>query len=75
MRILASENGMDLDDFLLPLQRIEIVSNSDQVYFRRELVGRVSPVAVGEDAETSLSKLFYLFLNFGEVRRGVLVVA
>ena len=73
VRILAAEDGMDLDDFLLPLQRVEIVRHADQVHLGRQLVGRMAPVAVGEDAQTAGGKGLDLVLHFGEVGRRVLV--
>ncbi len=73
VRILAAEDGMDLDDFFLPLQRIEIVSDCDQVHFRRQLVSRMAPIAVGEDAQTAGGKGLDLVLHFGEIR-GVIFV-
>ena len=65
---------MNLDDFLLPFERVEIVRDADQVHFRRQLVGRMAPIAVGKDAQTAGRKLLDLVLHIGEVRRCVLVI-
>ena len=73
MRVLAAEHGVDFDDFLLPLQSIEIVRDCNQVGFRRQLVGRMTPIAVGEDAHAAGGKGLDLVLDFGEIRGGVLV--
>ena len=73
MRILAAEDRVNLDDFLLPLQRIKIVRHADQVHFRRQLVGRMAPVAVGEDAQPAGGECLDLVLHIGKVRGRVLV--
>ena len=51
VRVLAAENRVDLDNFLLPFQRLEVMRHAQQVRLRRQLHGRMAPVAVGEDAE------------------------
>ena len=51
MRVLAAEDRVDLDDLLLPLEGLEVVGHAEEVDLGRQLVGRVAPVAVGEDAE------------------------
>ena len=73
MRVLAAEDRVDLDDFLLPLKRVEVMSDGDEIDFRRQLVGRVSPVAVGEDAETAGGEGLDLVLHAGEICRRILV--
>ena len=35
VRVLAAENGMDLHDLLLPLQRFQIMRHRQQIHFRR----------------------------------------
>ena len=74
MRILAAEHGVNLDDFLLPLQRVQIMRDADQVHFRRKLVSRMSPIAVGKDAQAAGRERLDLVLHIGEVGRRVLVV-
>ena len=49
--ILAAQDGVDLDDFALPVQRLQVVRHGHQVGFGRKLVGGVAPVAVGEEPE------------------------
>ncbi len=73
MRVLAAEDGVDLDDFLLPVERVKIVRDGDQVHLGRQLVGRVAPVAVGEDAQAAGGEGLDLVLHLGEVGRRVLV--
>ena len=73
VRILAAEDRVDLDDLLLPFERVEVVRDGDQVDFRRQLVGRVTPVAVGEDAQTAGGEGLDLVLHLGEIRGRVLV--
>ena len=46
MRVLAAKNGMQLDDITLPGKRFQVVRHGHEVGFRRQLVGRVAPVAV-----------------------------
>ena len=48
MWVLPAEDGVNPHDVPLPLQRLEIVRDRQQVRFGRELVGRVAPVAVRE---------------------------
>ena len=51
MRILSAEDGVNPDNFFLPFQCFEVVCHRQQVDLRRELVCRMPPVAVGEDAQ------------------------
>jgi hypothetical protein len=62
VRILAAENGMDFDDFLLPIQRFNIMRHPQQIDFRRKLIGRVSPVGIGKDTELAT---VHQVLDFG----------
>ena len=48
MRILATEDGVQLGHVALPGQGFQIMSDRHQVGFRRQLVGRVAPIAIGE---------------------------
>jgi hypothetical protein len=73
VRVLAAEDRVDLDQFLLPLQGLEVVSDTDQVHLRRELVGGMSPVGIGEDAELSgFDETREALLEVGEVAHGTL---
>src|SRR5208337_1372661 len=49
--ILAAENRVDLDDFLLPFEGFEVVGNRHQVGFRGKLVGGMTPVGIVEKAK------------------------
>src|ERR1017187_4733026 len=73
MRILATEDRVDLDDLLLPHQRVQIVGHGDQVDLRRQLVGRMPPIAVGEDAQPVGGERLDLVLHVREIRGRVLV--
>ncbi len=73
MGILAAEDGVNLDNFLLPHQRVEIMRNRNQVHFRRQLVRRMTPVAVGKNAQPARGKLLDLVLHVREVSRRILV--
>ena len=66
--VLAAEDGVDLDELLLPLQGVQVVGHGQEVHFRRQLVGLVAPVAIGEDAQLSaLHELLHAALHRGEV--------
>jgi hypothetical protein len=73
MRILAAEDGLDLDDLALEVERFEIVGRRQQVHFRRQLVRGMAPIGVGEDAQLSaLDELLEPVLHVAEVPgRGV----
>ena len=51
VRILAAENGMQARGASLLAKGLEIVLYGEQVHFGGQLVGRVSPVAVGKNAQ------------------------
>ncbi len=68
MRVLAAEDGVYLHNLLLPFQRLQIVRYPDEVDFGRQFIGRVPPVAVGENAKlTAFHKGAEAFLQVGEV--------
>ncbi len=70
VRVFAAENRMDLDDFLLPFQGLDVMGRGQQVHFRRQLVGPVAPVAVGENAElAAFDERGKPSLHVGEVLR------
>ena len=58
MRILAAENRVQANHVALPVERFEIMRDGEQVHFGRQFVRRVSPVAVGENAELSRADEF-----------------
>jgi hypothetical protein len=59
VRVLAAEDGVDLDDLLLEVQRLQVVRHRHQVGFGRQLVGRVAPVAVAKGPSWPLSTNFF----------------
>jgi len=63
--ILAAEDGVNLDDFLLPLEGFEVVGNGHQVSFGRKLVGGMPPVGIVEEAK--LAGVHILFEGGGDV--------
>ena len=71
MRVLAADDGVDLNDFALEVQAFEIVGNAEQVDFRRKLISRVAPIGICENSElTASNECFQTILNFFEVSRG-----
>ena len=73
MRVLAAKHGVNLDHILLPLEGVQIVGNADQIHFRRQLVGGMAPVAIGEDTQAAGGECLDLVLYCAEVGGGVLV--
>ena len=70
MRVLRAEDGVDLDDILLPFQSFQIVGNGHQVRLRRQFVGAVPPVGVLEGAEPAgAGKCGNLILDALEISR------
>ena len=70
MRILAAENGVDLDDFLLPLEGFQIVRHRHQVRFRRKFVGRMTPIGVLENTQLAgFDELLQRSGDVGEITR------
>ena len=51
MRVLAAQDGLDLDDVALPVQRFQVVGRRQQVDLGGQLVGCVAPVGVGEQGK------------------------
>ena len=51
VRILAAENRMELGDLTLPRERVQVMRDRHEVRLGRQLVSRVTPVGVREDAE------------------------
>ncbi|MNC34319.1 hypothetical protein D3C75_827470 [compost metagenome] len=71
--IFPAEDGVDLDDFLLPVQRLQIVRHGQQIHLRRQPVPGVSPIPVGENTQLpAVHNFLDLVLNVLEVaRRGL----
>ena len=70
VRVLAAEDRLDLDDLLLEVERLEVVRRRQQIRLGRQLVRRVAPVGVGEDAElAALDELLQAALHVAEVAR------
>ena len=73
MRVLAAEDGVNLDDFLLPFQGLEVVGHGQEIDRGRQLVGRTAPVTVGKDAQLpAADKGLEARLDVGEVFRRTL---
>jgi hypothetical protein len=70
VRVLAAEDGVDLDDLLLEIEGLQVVRHRHQVGLGRQLVGRVAPVAVHERAELAgFDELLQPVLDVAEVAR------
>ncbi|CAM2154319.1 hypothetical protein PT2222_300024 [Paraburkholderia tropica] len=70
MRILAAEHRMHLDDFLLEIERFEVMRDRHQIGFGRQLVGRMAPVAVAERPELArIDETLQPRLQIAEVAR------
>ena len=71
MRVLTAKNSVNLYDLFLKIKRFQIMGYRDKVDFRRQLVGRVSPVAVGENTElTAFNKADKFLLKILEIAWG-----
>ena len=51
MGVLAAEDGVGPHDIALPVERLEIVGDEQEVRFRRKAVGEMALVPVGDRAE------------------------
>ena len=68
VRILAAEDGVDLDDVLLEIEGLQVMGDGHQVGFRRQLVGRVAPVGIHEGSELAgFDELLHPVLDVAEV--------
>ena len=68
MRVLAAVDGVDLDDFLLEIERLEIMRDRHQIGFGRQSVGGMAPIAVLERAELArLDELLQADLQILEI--------
>ena len=57
--IFTPKDCLNFDNLLLPLKGFKVVGNCHEVGFRRKLIGRVPPIAVGEDAELPAFNKFF----------------
>ena len=70
MRILAAQHGVDADEILLPGQRFQIMRHGQQVHFGRQVIGRMAPVAAGEQAQlAAVDHAFHALLHAFEIGR------
>ena len=51
MRVLAAQHSMDADKLALKLQRFDVVGDGEEIRFWWQMIGRMSPVPAGEQAE------------------------
>ena len=51
VRVLSAEHRVHLDELALPVERLEIVGDGQEVGLGRQLVGGVAPVGIGERTE------------------------
>ena len=69
MRVLPAEHRVDPDKFPLEFQSLEIVRHRQEVGLRRQMIGGVSPIAAGEQAQLlAVHELFHAILNRLEIR-------
>src|SRR6185369_6740028 len=67
MRVFSADDGLEPYDVPLPVKSLQIMRNRHQVGLRRELVGRVPPVAISEDTQLAAGNGFTdLLLDFAE---------
>ena len=70
VRVLAAEDGVHLDPFLLQVQRLQVVGHGHQVGLGRQHIGLAAPVAVHEGAElAAFDELLQPVLDVAEVAR------
>ena len=53
VRVLGAEDGVRLDNLALPVQGFQVVGHRHQVGFRRQFIGRVTPIGVGKSSKLS----------------------
>ncbi|MPM14565.1 hypothetical protein SDC9_60929 [bioreactor metagenome] len=71
MRVLAAEDGVDLDDLLLQIKRLEVMGRRHQIRLGRQQIGRVVPIAVLEKPELpAFDELLQTVLHVAEVAGG-----
>ena len=71
MRVLAAEDGVDLHDLFLKIQRLKIVGRRHQVRLGRQKIGRIVPVAILEKAKlATFDKLLQAVLHVAEISWG-----
>jgi len=70
VRVLAAEDGVDLDDLLLEVQRLQVMRHRHQVGLGRQLVRWVAPVGVRERPELAgFDELLQPVLQVAEIAR------
>src|SRR5210317_511816 len=70
VRILSTEDGVHLYDFLLPFKGLKVMRNGQEIYLSRKLHLAVSPVSVGENTKlTAFHELLDSVLNVAEIAR------
>ena len=70
VRVLAAQDGVDADHVALPLERLQVVRDEQQVLLGRQPVGRVAPVAVAEERELAgVGQPLHARAHRAEVRR------
>ena len=68
VRILAAEQGVDLDEAALKIERLKIVRHRHQIGLRRQSIGGMAPIGVGENAElAALDKGLHAVAHAGEI--------
>jgi hypothetical protein len=69
MRVLAAEHRVNLDEFTLKPQRLNIMGHGHEVGFRGQTIGGVSPIAAGEKAQLfAVHQRSHAILNRLEIR-------
>jgi hypothetical protein len=68
MRVLAAEDGVDLDEAALPVERFQIVRDGHEIGLRRQLVGRMTPIGIREGPElAALDKGLHAVAHAGKI--------
>ena len=68
VRILAAQDGVDLDEAPLPVERLEVMRHGHEIGLWRQLIGRMAPIGVGENPElAALDESFDASLHAGKV--------
>ncbi len=67
--ILPAEQRVHLDEFPLPVERLEIVRHRQEIYLRWQRVGRMPPEATSKESELpAIRESLQAALHIGEVR-------